>query len=111
MKNRSDKNRLGITVSAKIGGAVIRNRVRRRIREIYRANETQLRSSQDIVIVARIRATKVDFKQLCDDFHKLACRLQLFREMDKPLQCENVSKAAIYNQAEIVAASTGKVYV
>ena len=38
-RNRSCTNRVGITVSKKLGHAVVRNRVRRRLREIYRLNE------------------------------------------------------------------------
>lgn len=50
------KNRLGITVSTKIGKAVVRNRVRRIIREAYRACESSISAGYDIVIVARGRA-------------------------------------------------------
>ena len=38
-KNRTDRNRVGITVSKKLGHAVVRNRMRRRLREIYRLHE------------------------------------------------------------------------
>ena len=38
-KNRTGANRVGITVSKKLGGAVVRNRTRRRLREVYRLNE------------------------------------------------------------------------
>ena len=37
--NRTDTNRVGITVSKKLGHAVVRNRVRRRLREVYRLHE------------------------------------------------------------------------
>ncbi|MDR2591139.1 MAG: ribonuclease P protein component, partial [Oscillospiraceae bacterium] len=47
------KNRLGVTVSTKLGGAVQRNRIRRRLKEIYRINEHLFVSGYDIVIVAR----------------------------------------------------------
>ena len=42
-KNRLGRNRLGVTVSAKLGHAVIRNRARRRLREVYRLNQVHLR--------------------------------------------------------------------
>ncbi|MDR2570242.1 MAG: ribonuclease P protein component [Oscillospiraceae bacterium] len=53
MRSGGDGNRLGITVSAKLGGAVQRNRIRRRLKEIYRLNEHTLRTGYSIVIVAR----------------------------------------------------------
>ena len=55
-KNRRMENRLGLTVGKKVGGAVTRNRVRRRVREIYRLHEGQLRPGYDIVVVARVKA-------------------------------------------------------
>ena len=63
-KNRYDKNRLGITVSKKVGKAVIRNRVRRRIKECYREVEGRLPAFYDIVIVARNTAAEADYKKL-----------------------------------------------
>ena len=63
-KNRTGTNRVGITVSKKLGKAVIRNRVRRRIREAYRLNEEKFLPGWDIVIVARSRAVGVSFQKL-----------------------------------------------
>ena len=67
-KNRTDTNRVGITVSKKLGHAVVRNRVRRRLREVYRLNEDQFQSGWDIVVVARTRAIHADFAQLVDAY-------------------------------------------
>ena len=52
-RNNSAINKLGITVSTKLGGAVKRNRIRRRLKEIYRLNEPALRKGYNIVLVAR----------------------------------------------------------
>jgi len=49
-------SRLGITTGVKLGNAVKRNFVRRRIRELYRTNEDRLLPGYDIVVVARTRA-------------------------------------------------------
>lgn len=54
--NHSQRTRLGITVSAKLGKAVRRNKVRRRVREAYRIHEHQTSPGWDIVVVARQRA-------------------------------------------------------
>lgn len=63
-RNGSGGNRLGITVSNKVGHAVLRNRIRRRLREIYRLNEASLRRGLDIVIVARVRSAGADYRRL-----------------------------------------------
>lgn len=63
-KNGEGANRLGITVSTKIGGAVQRNRIRRRLKEIYRLNEHTLATGYDIVIVARTRSRYASWDEL-----------------------------------------------
>lgn len=63
-RNGLNVNRLGISVSTKLGHAVVRNRARRRLREAYRLNETQYKPGYDIVLVARSRAVKVKFSVL-----------------------------------------------
>ena len=63
-KNRSSTNRVGFTVRKKLGCAVVRNRIRRRLREIYRLNEEALSSGWDIVVVARSRCIDANFGKL-----------------------------------------------
>jgi ribonuclease P protein component len=64
MRSGKDENRLGITVSAKVGGAVQRNRIRRRLKEIYRLNEHTLRKGYNIVIVARQSSREAKWGEL-----------------------------------------------
>ena len=64
IKKKPGLNRLGITVSVKVGCAVVRNRVRRRIKEAYRLNEHRFLNGMDIVIVARIKAAEVNYFQI-----------------------------------------------
>ena len=71
-KNRTEGNRLGITVSKKLGKAHVRNRVRRRIREVYRLNEEKFRPGWDIVVVARSKAVDAEFGRLTRSFLTLA---------------------------------------
>ncbi len=71
-KNHTATNRVGITVSKKLGGAVVRNRVRRRLREIYRLHETQFSPGWDIVVVARSRCVAADFQKLSRAYLSLA---------------------------------------
>lgn len=79
-KNRTDTNRVGITVSKKLGKAVVRNRVRRRIREAYRLNEEKFLPGWDIVIVARSRALEVSFQKLSESLLSLADRADLLQK-------------------------------
>lgn len=79
-KNRTAANRVGITVSKKLGKAVVRNRVRRRIREVYRLNEDRFAPGWDIVIVARSRAVDVSFQKLTDSLLSLADKAGLLNE-------------------------------
>ena len=78
-KRKGDYNRLGITVSAKLGHAVVRNRIRRRIREIYRINEGSFSPGFDIVVVARSRAVTAPFALLSADFLNLMGKLGVMR--------------------------------
>jgi len=76
-RNGRAENRLGITVSAKLGGAVQRNRVRRRLKEIYRLNEEKFLTGYDIVIVARMRSRSAGFSELQSSILSLIKKLGL----------------------------------
>jgi ribonuclease P protein component len=76
-RNGSVENRLGITVSTKLGGAVQRNRIRRRLKEIYRLNEKALSKGHDIVIVARMRSRYASYSELESSVMTLFRKLRL----------------------------------
>ena len=76
-RNKSDTNRVGITVSKKLGHAVVRNRVRRRLREIYRLNERRFQTGWDIIVVARSRAVTAEYAELERAYLSLAAKLGL----------------------------------
>lgn len=77
--NRTATNRVGITASKKLGKAVVRNRVRRRLREIYRLNEERFRPGWDIVVVARSRCVTASFQKLTDSYLSLAEKAGILR--------------------------------
>ena len=85
-KNHSGRSRIGYTVSNKVGHAVVRNRIRRRLREIYRLHEDRFAPGYDIVVVARVRAVHSSYAVLERDFLRLAKKLQLLpsQEGKKP---------------------------
>ena len=60
--NDSEFNRLGISVSKKVGNSVVRHRVVRLVRESYRLNEERFNSGLDLVVVARSTAADIDYK-------------------------------------------------
>ena len=78
--NRSDKNRVGITTGKKLGHAVVRNRARRRLREVYRLNESLFKPGYDIVVVARHRCVTADFQKLTNAYLSLAQKAGILLE-------------------------------
>ena len=83
-RNRLGRNRLGITVSVKIGNAVKRNRARRRLREVCRLNSPCLCQGWDMVLVARGRTLTAPWKELNDTFLRLCKKLELLQDRQGP---------------------------
>lgn len=63
LKNQYMKNRLGISVSKKVGNSVVRHRITRLIRESYRLNEEEFKNGLDIVVIARPSAKEEAFRK------------------------------------------------
>ena len=78
-KNNYNYNRFGFTAAKKIKKAVHRNVIRRRLKEIVRANEYNLKVGYDIVLMARVNAVGSDYKSLKNSFIKLMKRKNLFK--------------------------------
>ena len=78
-KNRTEGNRVGITVGKKLGKAHIRNRTRRRIREVYRLNEEKFLPGWDIVVVARSKSVDAEFTRLTNSYLSLAKKAGILR--------------------------------
>jgi ribonuclease P protein component len=77
-RNNLESNRLGISVSKKIGNSIVRHRFCRLVRESYRQNEDKLKQGYDIVVLARPRVVGVKcqevercFLHLCSMHHIL----------------------------------------
>ena len=64
LENGKDSNRLGISVSKKVGNSVVRHRVRRLVKESYRLNEDRFNSGLDLAVVARRQAAESDFHEI-----------------------------------------------
>ena len=79
LKSPKGCRRVGYTVSTKLGKAVVRNRIRRRLREIYRLNSDKLRSNVDMVIVARSRCVDGDYSKMERAFLHACAELGILR--------------------------------
>ena len=77
-------SRLGIAVSKRIGGAVVRNRVKRLIREIFRQHKAQLSLPCDVVFVARRRAAEISYRECTRQYLAL---LRHYRPVSPSPQC------------------------
>lgn len=82
-RNGRGHSRLGVTVSTKLGKAVRRNKVRRRIREIYRLHQAELFPGWDLVVVARVRAAHSGYDALDRSFLSLTSKLGLRRREEQ----------------------------
>ncbi len=79
LKTQRGDRRVGYTVSTKLGKAVVRNRIRRRLREIYRLNSYKLKDSFDIVIVARSRCIEAEYAKMEQAFLHACAELGILR--------------------------------
>lgn len=80
IKNNQIYNRLGISVSKKVGKSVIRSRVTRLIRENYRLVENNVKLGFDIVIIARVSTKGANYYEISKALHHLLKKHSLFFE-------------------------------
>lgn|SRR5689334_24635094 len=68
--NNHSESRLGVTVSSKVGNAVVRNRVKRRVREYFRRHRAELPKCADILIIARPSAAGATSEQIAGELRR-----------------------------------------
>ena len=73
----SDPSRAGFVTSRRLGGAVVRNRVRRRLREIVRQHQHELRAGFCFVLIAKNAAVSARYRSLEDEWLRLARRASI----------------------------------
>ncbi len=71
MENSLPESRIGISVSKKTGNSVVRHRIKRRLKEIYRLNEPSFGIGKDFVVIARPSAAAADYHELEQSLLKL----------------------------------------
>lgn len=76
LANESTESRIGLTVSKRVGNAVVRNRIRRRLREITRQKSQLICAGYDYVIIARPDANQAEFKDLWRELTNLLQQVQ-----------------------------------
>lgn len=70
LENGLEHSRLGLTVSRKVGGSVVQNRIKRRFREIFRCSQIDINPPLDILVNATRNTARVDFWSLENEFLK-----------------------------------------
>lgn len=78
IKNGTQGNRLGISVSKKVGKSVVRSHVTRLIRESYRSMEEEMKLGYDLVVIARVSCADVSYHEVCRSLRHLLKKQQLF---------------------------------
>ena len=76
--NDLESNRLGISVSKRVGNSVVRHRITRLIREVYRLHQDELLKGKDIVVVARVNSKGHSYWDIESAFLHLAKLHHLF---------------------------------
>ena len=82
-KNRLGRNRLGLVSSTKLGHAVVRNRARRRLRELFRLSQDRMQQGYDVLLVARGKTARVPHRVLQRDYDAALLKLGLAVEAEE----------------------------
>lgn len=77
VRRESQGRKFGFAVSRKVGTAVVRNRVKRYLREFYRTHRAQIDEDTQIVVVARPAAAKVSFDQCSKAMRRLLGEIEV----------------------------------
>ncbi len=84
LRNNLDHSRFGFVVSKKLGKAVRRNKIKRRIREAARLRLQHIAPGYDLVFIARQRATQATYWELAAAMEELAKRASLWLDVPQP---------------------------
>lgn len=74
-----EESRLGLSVSKKIGNAVVRNRIKRKVREVFRHLEERLENGNDYIIIARKPASEMTFSEIDSSLQHVLKRAKVLK--------------------------------
>ena len=76
----NDYNRLGISVSKKVGNSVVRHKIKRRLKDIFYKNRENIKKVYDIVVVCKNKAKEISYKEINDSFIELLKKQKIFKD-------------------------------
>lgn len=85
LKTEEEETQLGIIVSKRVGSAVVRNKIKRRFREIYRLTRFHLEPNLWLVLIASPKAASASFQELEKEWLRLGKKLSIFLSPNAPL--------------------------
>mgnify|MGYP000618145491 FL=1 len=88
LKNGSDKNRFGISVSKKVGNSVVRHHITRLLRESYRLHEEMFHSGWDIAVIARAGAKNASYHEIKSALLHLGHLHKIIIETEKKMESD-----------------------
>lgn len=80
VSSKTKSIKVGLAVTKKVGKAVVRNRIRRQLREIIKKQVPSLKQNYNIIVVARDNITSASFETLTNEFSKLIKKANLINE-------------------------------
>ncbi|TCT12242.1 ribonuclease P protein component [Natranaerovirga pectinivora] len=81
LKNNLETNRLGISVSKKVGNSVVRHRITRLIREFFRLNQCRLKNGYDIIVIARVNSNGKNYNEIENALNHLLLKMNLLKDV------------------------------
>lgn len=76
LKNNLPYNRVGFSISKKVGNSVTRNRVRRLMKESLRLDSMDVKNGYDLIFVARVRMNQADYRTVAKSLHHLLKKIR-----------------------------------
>ena len=87
MRNNLEYNRVGISVSKKVGKAIVRNKVKRRIRESFRLDvDKKIKSGYDIVFIARVAISDMQYNEINKSIARVAIKDAEYKDIEKSMK-------------------------
>ncbi len=79
LKNKESKNRLGVSISKKVGKSIVRHRIKRYYKEAYRVLKNDIKEGYDLVLIARKGAENLNYWDIVAELRKIFSRGKLFK--------------------------------